>query len=69
MASLADKISYLVDLTFSKVAGKPKNVKLPAHRARLPGNVISFYMVPLYPAYKAGLGGHVPANNDRILRV
>ncbi len=35
-------------------------VKLPAHRAGLPGNVISFYIVPLYPAYKAGLAGHLP---------
>jgi hypothetical protein len=43
-------------------------VKLPAHRAGLPGKVISFYIVPpvvgsnrLDPAYKAGLAGHVPA--------
>jgi hypothetical protein len=35
-------------------------VKLPAHRAGLPGKVISFYIVPLDPAYKAGLAGHVP---------
>jgi hypothetical protein len=26
-------------------------VKLPAHRAGLPGKVISFYIVPLDPAY------------------
>jgi hypothetical protein len=26
----------------------------------LPGKVISFYIVPLDPAYKAGLAGHVP---------
>jgi hypothetical protein len=37
-------------------------VKLPAHRAGLPGKVISFYIVPLDPAYKAGLAGHVPVN-------
>jgi len=37
-------------------------MKLPAHRARLPGNVIWFYIVPLYPAYKAGLAGHLPVN-------
>jgi hypothetical protein len=35
-------------------------VKVPAHRAGLPGKVISFYIVPLDPAYKAGLAGHVP---------
>jgi hypothetical protein len=35
-------------------------MKLPAHRAGLPGKVISFYIVPLDPAYKAGLAGHVP---------
>ena len=37
-------------------------VKLPAHRPELPGNVVSFHIVPLYPAYKAGLAGHVPVN-------
>ena len=37
------------------------NVKLPAHRAGLPGKVISFYIVPLTPTYKAGLAGHAPA--------
>jgi hypothetical protein len=37
-------------------------VKLPAHSAGLPGKVISFYIVPLDPAYKAGLAGHVPVN-------
>jgi hypothetical protein len=44
-------------------------VKLPAHRAGLPGHASgeqnvskgSFvYIVPLHPAYKAGLAGHVP---------
>jgi len=35
-------------------------VKLPAHRAWVPGKVFSFYNVPLDPAYKAGLAGHVP---------
>jgi len=47
-----------------------KYVKLPAHRAGLPGhevaskmraNEISFFIVPLDPAYKAGLAGHLPA--------
>jgi hypothetical protein len=37
------------------------NVKLPAHRSGLPGNEISFLIVPLDPAYKAGLAGHLPA--------
>ena len=36
-------------------------MKLPAHRAGLPGNEISFLIVPLDPAYKAGLAGHLPA--------
>jgi hypothetical protein len=36
-------------------------MKLPGHRPGLPGNVISFYIVPLDPAYKAGLSGHSPA--------
>ena len=40
-------------------------MRLLAHiRAGLPGNVISFYIVPLYPAHKAGLAGHVPAKID-----
>jgi hypothetical protein len=46
-------------------------VKLPPRRARLPGhavasrmraNEISFFIVPLDPAYKAGLAEHLPAN-------
>jgi len=41
-------------------------VKLPAHRAGLPGNVLSFYIVPLDPAYKAGLAGHVPVTLDHL---
>jgi hypothetical protein len=40
-------------------------VKLPAHRAGLPGKVISFYIVLLDPAYKAGHAGHVPASLER----
>jgi len=39
-------------------------VKLPAHRAGLPGNEISFFIVTLDPAYKAGLAGHLPAINQ-----
>jgi hypothetical protein len=38
-------------------------VKLPDHRAGLPGKVISFYIVPLDPAHKAGLAGHVPVKS------
>jgi hypothetical protein len=47
------------------------NVKLPAHWAGLPGhavasrmraNEISFFIVPIDPAYKAGLAGHLPVN-------
>jgi hypothetical protein len=43
-------------------------LKLPAHRAGLPGNEISFLFVPLDPAYKAGLAGHLPANSFRELQ-
>jgi len=38
-------------------------VKLPAHRAGLPGKEISLLIVPLDPAYKTGLAGHLPAKN------
>jgi hypothetical protein len=34
-------------------------MKLVAHWAGLPGNVISFHIVPLGPASKAGLAEHV----------
>jgi hypothetical protein len=46
-----------------------QEVKLSAHRAGLPGhavasrmraNEISFLLVSLDPAYKAGLAGHLP---------
>ena len=37
-------------------------MKLPAHRAGLPGKVISFYIAPLDLAYKAGLTGYIPVN-------
>ena len=46
-----------------------QEVKLSAHWAGLPGhavasrmraNEISFLLVPLDPAYKAGLAGHLP---------
>jgi len=34
-------------------------------RNMLPGNEISFLIVPLDPAYKAGLAGHLPAMAGR----
>ena len=37
-------------------------MKLPAHRAGLPENEILFFIVPLDPAYKAGLAGHLPVS-------
>jgi len=53
------------------MTGLKRPLKLPAHPVRtgqarrgLPGKVISFYIVPLDPAYRqagrAGLAGHVP---------
>jgi hypothetical protein len=41
------------------------HVKLPAHRAGLPGNEISFLIVPLDPDYKAALSGHLPARLEK----
>lgn len=41
---------------------KEEIVKLPAHRAGLPGNVIPLYIVPRDPAQSAALTGHVPAH-------
>ncbi len=38
-------------------------MKLPGHKLGLPGKVISFHIVPLNPAYKAGLAGHVPVKS------
>ena len=58
-----------------KAEGKISNVKLPVHRAGLPGHAVasrmrakemSFLIVsldplgPSNPAYKAGLAGHLP---------
>jgi len=40
-------------------------LKLPVDRAGLPGKVISFYIVPLDPAHKAGLTGHGPVKRLR----
>ncbi len=45
--------------------GDAKTEKLPGHRPGLPGKVISFHIVPLDPAYKAGLAGHVPVKVER----
>ena len=43
-------------------------MKLPAHRAGLPGKVISFYIVPLDPAYPALAGrGTFRSNKLQIL--
>jgi hypothetical protein len=38
-------------LAVGRGEGLKKFVNLPAHRAGLPGRVISFYIVPLDPAY------------------
>jgi hypothetical protein len=38
--------------------------KLPAHRAGLPGNEVSFLIVPLDPASRAGLTGHLPVKME-----
>jgi len=35
-------------------------VKLLGHRPGLPGKEITFLIVPLDPAYKAGLAAHLP---------
>jgi hypothetical protein len=44
-------------------------MKLPAHRAELPGNEISFLTVPLYPAYKVGRGTCRPRDYENTCRV
>ena len=36
------------------------NLKLPGHRPGLPGKEIIVLIVPLDPAYRAGLAGHLP---------
>jgi hypothetical protein len=41
-------------------------VKLPAHRAGLPGKAISFYIVLLDPAYKAGSRSTFRPNLSRM---
>jgi hypothetical protein len=41
-------------------------VKLPGHRPGLLGKVISFHFVPLDPAYKAGVAGHIPVNRVSV---
>jgi hypothetical protein len=63
--------SLIISVAFSETSNIGSSCKnwieaprpcLPAgrHSAGLPGKVISFYIVPLDPAYKAGLAGHVP---------
>jgi hypothetical protein len=37
-------------------------MKLSGQRPELTGNLVSFYIVPLDPAYETGLAGHVPVN-------
>ena len=39
-------------------------MKLLGHRPGLPGNVKSFYIVPLDPAHSAGLAGHLPVKRS-----
>jgi hypothetical protein len=46
-----------------------KNMKLPAHRAGLPGKENFIYIVPLDPVYKTGLAGHVPANAFYVIHI
>jgi hypothetical protein len=46
---------------------KEEIVKLPAHRAGLPGNVIPLYIVPRDPAQSAGLTGHAPAHQFHVI--
>jgi hypothetical protein len=75
-------LRHLVGVTWSiSILGKLVNrnfqrrrVKLPAHRAGLPGHASgeqyvskgSFaHIVPLDPAYKAGLAGHFPVKDIR----
>jgi hypothetical protein len=41
------------------------NVKPSGHRPGLPGKEISFHIVPLDPAYKAGLTGHDPVKGEK----
>jgi len=41
-------------------------VKPPGKRPGLPGNVISFYIVPLDPAHSAGLVEHVPVKEQQV---
>jgi hypothetical protein len=42
-------------------------VKLPAHRAGLPGKEQLIYIAPLDPAYKAGLAGAPPVNSVNVI--
>jgi hypothetical protein len=42
-------------------------MKLPAHRAGLPGDEWFFVIAPLDPACKAGLAGHIPGQHVALL--
>jgi hypothetical protein len=59
----------ILELSILRALGKEsiEVVKLPAHRAGLPGKEISFLIVPLDPAYKAGLAGHLPVNGQQAM--
>ena len=41
-------------------------MKLAAHRAWLPGEEWSFLIVPLDPAYEAGLAGHIAGREEQV---
>jgi hypothetical protein len=59
-----EKTRALVIINLASQGDTSKIVKLPVHRTGLPGKELSFHIVPLDPAYKAGLAGHVPVKNS-----
>jgi hypothetical protein len=44
-------------------------MKLSGQRPELTGNLVSFYIVPLDPAYKTGLGGHLPIKYPIAIKI
>jgi hypothetical protein len=52
-----------------KIDGNCLEVKLPSHRPALPGNVMSFYIVPLDPAYLPTAGRQGGACSARFGQV
>ena len=62
---MKDRYIVTLELLFSIHHFIRKGNGSPAHRAGLPGKVISFYIVPLDPAHSAGLAGHVPVIKRR----